>query len=751
MEVPKAEVAAPVVEKAIEQPAPIAKIEPVSVPAPVAKAVEVEPETPADEATARVVHRADLLSIYASLRGIEASASDIAESMLVNAPDDVSSNALAAGLQAVGVTPEIHENAKLDPESWPGLALMVNGQCVLVLGQVEDVLTVYDQTNSDNRTEVPVSDFAPVFSGTVIAAKTNISQVAEKHVPFLNRNHWFWGEFPRYKRHISEIMLGSFIANLLAVAVALFSLQVYDRVIPHQSEATLWVLAIGAFLAIGLEGLLKFARSRLMDGAGRQLELSVQQRLMQRILGMRSDRKPMPPSGLFAVMREFGSVREFFTSSTISTIADVPYILVFLLLVSSIAGNLVWLLVLGGILMVLPGYFMQKKMIDLTRQTQGASAKAGRLLHEVIMEHDTVKTQRGEERIERLWEELNVLASHTSAEQRKLSSMLTLWSQGVQQATYVMAVVIGTYLVFAGEFTVGTIIATGILTSRTLAPLTQLTGTMARWSNVKNALDGLEAIAEAPQEKEADRTYLRRENFDGEFELRETEFRYDEDGAPTLELPAIAIPAGQSLAVLGANGSGKSTLLKLLSGLYGPTKGRVLIDGVDMLQIDPKDLRRGIGYLSQDVRLFAGSLRENLNLNLLERDDKRLLDALDFAGLGPFVRAHHKGLDLEIRDGGDGLSIGQRQSIGWARLWLQDPKIVLLDEPTAALDQALETALVARLGEWLKGRTSVIATHRMPILALTERTMILQAGRMVVDGPRDQVMAHLAQTDGKKG
>jgi ATP-binding cassette subfamily C protein LapB len=414
--------------------------------------------------------------------------------------------------------------------------------------------------------------------------------------------------------------------------------------------------------------------------------------------------------------------------------------------VASIAGNVVWVLVLGGILMVVPGFFMQKKMMRLTEETQGASAKSSRLLHEAIFERDTVKTQRGEDRIMRLWSELTTLSAMKSSDQRKLASLLTFWSQGVQQATYVAAVIVGTYLVFAGQFTVGSIIAVGILTSRTLAPLTQLAGTMARWGNVKTALDGLDRIADAPQDADETRSYLRRESLDGHFELRDMTFKYEEDGAPTLDIPGVAILPGQRIAILGANGSGKSSLLKILSGLYAPTTGRVLIDGTEMGQIEPRDLRRLIGYLGQEVRLFSGTLRDNLNLTMLERDDTRLFEALEFAGLGSFVKGHHKGLDLEIHDGGQGLSIGQRQSIGWARLWLQDPKICLLDEPTAALDQTLESALVSRLETWMDGRTAIIATHRAPILALTNRTLLLQNGRMAVDGPRDAVMAHLNQT-----
>ena len=698
---------------------------------------------------ARIEHRATLISTFAGLKGTDVPISDLSEYLWTNSPGEVSLDLLAKALETTGIQPKISHNTPIRSDSWPAMTMMRGGQCVLVLSQADDFLTIFDTTCPDNRAEVPVSDFAPVISGTTLTGRASLKQVAARHTPKLASEHWFWGEFPKYRRQVGEIMLGSLVSNLLAVSVALFSLQVYDRVIPHQSQATLGVLAIGALLAIALEATLKLSRARLTDAAGRQIELSVQRNLMQRLIGMRSDKKPLPPSGLFAAMRDFGSVREFFTSSTIATLADVPFVAVFLLLVASIAGPIVWVIMLGGFLMLLPAYFMQKRMIALTRQTQGANAKAGRLLHEVISELDTLKAQRGEERMLRVWDELNALSSHSSTEQRRLSSALTYWSQGVQQVTYIAAVVLGTFMVFAGEFTVGTIIATGILTSRTLAPLTQFAGTMARWSNVKAALEALDAIALAPQEKEADRAYLRRQTLQGKFELREVTYRYDDDGSPTLDVPGIAITPGQSIAVLGANGSGKSTLLKVLSGLYSPDSGRVLIDGTDMAQVDPRDLRRNIGYLSQDVRLFTGSLRDNLNMNQLERNDERLLTALDFAGLGEFVRGHHKGLDLQITDGGGGLSIGQRQSIGWARLWLQDPSIVLLDEPTAALDQTLERTLVSRLETWLQGRTAVIATHRMPILSLTNRTLILQAGRMVVDGPRDKVLAHLASSEGK--
>ncbi|MCL7405267.1 ATP-binding cassette domain-containing protein [Paradonghicola geojensis] len=695
-----------------------------------------------DRFTPKARARADLAATYAGLLGVDVIRADLLEKIVSADGDAITSAGIAGALSDSGLVAKVKKIATPVNTLWPALAEMTSGQMVLVLEQQGNTFFIYDTTCDGNRAEVPLSDFMPVFTGTIVRADVAVSELTRRHAEKDKKAHWFWGELKRFRRHVAEVAVGSFVANLLAVAIALFSLQVYDRVIPHQSTATLWVLAIGAGLAMILEAFLRIARARLMDGAGRQIEMKVQQLLVDKVLGMKAG-AANSPSQTFSAVREFGSIREFFTASTIGTLTDLPFIVLFLALVASIGGNVVWVLFAGGVLMVAPSFVLQRKMIALTRQTQGASTKANRLLHEIVYESDTIKATRGEDRFRRQWTELSALNSLATSEQRKLASTLTFWSQGVQQATYVAAVVTGTFMVFSGEYTVGTIIAVGILTSRTLGPLTQLAATMARWSNVKAALDALDKVADAPQDMDETRSYLRRDTVDGAFELCDLMFKYDEDSDRVVDISSLKIEAGQRVAILGANGSGKSTLLKILSGLYPPTGGRVMLDGVDMGQIMPRDLRRNVGYLGQEVRLFAGTLRDNLNMTMLERDDERLLKSLDFAGLGPYVRSHPKGLDMPISDAGQGLSVGQRQSIGWARLWLQDPKVCLLDEPTAALDQTLEATLVSRLDHWLGQRTAIIATHRVPILQLTGRTVILQNGRLAVDGPRDEVMAHL--------
>ncbi len=696
----------------------------------------------------RVRNRAGLAAVYAGLLGAEipvAEFLDRIQPLADAAGGRVGLIEMARALQATGMLVKMLPVARPDADLLPALAEMADGQVVLVTGLGANGPEIYDPTMPGRRAEVPMADFMKVYEGRLLHARPALADLERRHGAESRPLHWFWGEFGHYRRPFIEVSAASLVASVLAVAVSLFSMQIYDRVIPYQSEPTLWVLALGVMLALVLEACLKVARAALMDNTGRKVELAVQERLMARLLGMRMAPAERKPSEVFAAMRDFAMVREFFTASTVGTLADMPFLLVFLLLVASIGGGLVWVLVLGGVLMVLPGLLFQRRMLAMTAKTQGASIRAAKLLYESVFEHETITTQRGEERVKRLWSELVTVSAVNGSEQRNLTMALSTWAAGVQQATYVATVVAGTYMVFAGQFTVGTIIAVGLLSGRTLAPLAQVASMLARWSQVKVAMDALDEVASARQTEEPGRRYLRRERLAGAFEIHQMEFRYDPRLAPSVEIGALAIPAGQRVAVLGTNGSGKSTLLKILAGIYEPTRGRVLVDGLDMGQIHPRDLRRGIGYLGQDVRLIAGTLRDNLNMTQLERDDDRLLAALDFAGLGPFVRNHPRGLDLEIRELGEGLSVGQRQSIGWARLWLQDPRVVLLDEPTAALDQTLEATLVSRLQTWLEGRTAVIATHRVPILALASRTLILQNGRMAVDGPKEAVLAHLAR------
>lgn len=299
------------------------------------------------------------------------------------------------------------------------------------------------------------------------------------------------------------------------------------------------------------------------------------------------------------------------------------------------------------------------------------------------------------------------------------------------------------YLVFTGDFTIGTIIAISILSTRTLAPVTQLSGALARWQQVRTALTALDEIATSEQERSADRQFARRQILNGDIQLKNIEFSYVPESAPDINIKLLTIKNQSTVAVLGENGSGKSTLLKILSGLYSSQGGTVSIDGLELRQIDPTDVRRNIGYLPQEVKLFSGTLRDNLLMGSKVRDEQIILEALHFSGLHKLIESAPLGLDMEISDGGEGVSVGQRHSLGLARLYLQDPRIVLMDEPTASLDQTLEASLVQKLEPWLQGRTCVIATHRVPILSVADRVIVMREGSIQMDGGTNDILKQL--------
>lgn len=646
-------------------------------------------------------------------------------------------------LKRYGCAVAEHKTKNLTEQHLPLCALMQNGLWRIVINRQDKFYHVIDSTLPDGIRKIPKAKFDAEFTGFSIEALLDIKEIQRRHVGEPRKGHWFWGRFKGQSKLMRDIVLGSFVANLLAVTISLFAMQVYDRVIPNQSVETLWVLVAGAMLAILMEATIKVSRSHLMDVSGKSIEVDISKELFQKLLGMRLSSKPASSGSLIYSVREFGSVREFFTAASVGTIADLPFVFIFLVLVYAIAGPVVWVMVAAIVLIVTPSLFAQKTMSRYAEEMLGGSGALNKLLIEAGYAGETVKATRAEGFLQKKWEEITILNAEKTSQQRYLASILSFWAAGMQQVSYVFAVVVGVYLVFAGEFTVGTIIAVSILSGRVLAPATQLSGTLARWQQVRSSLAGLEMIMDSEQDRPIDRSFSRREVFNGEVAGHNIVYQYSEDTPKALQIGKFEIQAGKNVALLGSNGSGKSTLLKLLSGLYSPTSGKILVDKLDLEQIDPEDARRNIGYLPQEVKLFTGTLRDNLTLGFMSSSEEDLFEALDFAGLGVHVRNHPKGMDMEISDGGEGLSIGQRQSVGLARLFLQDPKIVLLDEPTASLDQNLEVELISKLKDWLESRTSIISTHRIPVLNIVQDIIVLGNGVIAMQGSRDEILKQL--------
>ena len=648
----------------------------------------------------------------------------------------------ASDLSLSTLQPDIRPGKDFD-STVPFAVELVGGTFVVVAAATRDAVLLADPARPGEGRNVPHDVLRRSAGKRALVLRKSLERVAQEQEATTAPGHWLWSRVLSGSTPIGSILAASLIANLLAAVISLFSLQVYDRVIPNRSEETLWVLLCGVGLAVVMEALLRVARAGVMDRAGRRLDMDASADLLRRLTALKISASTPKASRLAQLMREFGALREFITEAATGALADIPFAVIFLALIYWIAGPVVLVPIAGIVLMVIPPFLFRQRMLRIMESSLGAQTSAGRLFNEVCYGLETVKTARAERFFSGQWAEISRLISDASLRQRALSVKLTQWAASIQQAVYALTVTASVYQVFAGNMTVGAVIATTLMTMRATSPLARLSSVLMRWHQMSTALKGLDAIAEAPSDMAPDRQMLKRGAQPGRIALERVTYRYTPEAAPVIDIDALRIAPGERIALLGANGSGKSTLLRLISGLYAPETGRLSLDGADISQIDTADYRRAVSCLAQDTVLFRGTLRDNLRLGRQDLGDEELLGAIETAGIGTLVKAHPDGLNMQLSDGGAGLSVGQRQSVGLARLLLIDAGTVLLDEPTASLDNALETEMIGRLREWAAHRTLIVATHRMPIVSLADRIIILARGRVVADGPREAVLERM--------
>jgi len=682
-------------------------------------------------------------SLYLKYTGEPISSDDLWVGLPRSEGGEMALELLERALKRVGHSVVQTKEPKVGMIQVPSVIALRNGKYALVTAIQGDRIVLVDGKENSVQRSLPIKTVELFYAGEYLTYYPSLGELERRHTSNAQTGHWFWSRLFKPRSRVVDVMLASLVANLIAVAVSLFALQVYDRVIPNQNEATLWVLAIGAMVAVLFEFFLRIARSKLIDDTGKTSEIELTRELFQKLLGMRLDKMPGGPGSVAHMVREFQGVREFFNTAAVGVIADLPFVFIFLAIIYTIAGPIVWIIVAGAVAMILPSLFFQRRMAKLSQETQGGLSSASRLLTEASYGLENVKTSGSESWLLKSWEEIIHLNATKSSEQRHLAAKLTFWAGSVQQWTYISAIIGGVYLLFAGEFTTGSIIAISILSSRTLSPISQLAGVITRWQNMVTALKGMEVVINSEQELQKERTYIRRSRFSGRISLNGIQATYPSKELPTIHIDKLKLEPGDRLALLGSNGSGKSTLLRVFSGLHHPSSGDFLLDGIDIRQIDPNDVRKNVGYVPQELRLFQGKLRENLQSFGRQFDDADIFEALRFAGLSDMVRAHPEGLDLPIFDGGSGLSSGQKTAVSLARMHLMDPSIVILDEPTAALDQEAEAKFIDQFDQWLGDRSCIIATHRMAILQKMTKVAIMQGGRLTIYGPRDLVLAEL--------
>lgn len=552
---------------------------------------------------------------------------------------------------------------------------------------------------------------------------------------------WFWSIVLRDWKRYLDVMFASLMANILALATILFSMNVYDRVIPAQSVPTLWVLAGGVLIAAIFEFCLRVARIYLSDIIGKRADLKISDKVFGHALRIKNKERSKSTGTFISQIRELEGVRELVTSTTISAIADLPFFFLFLAIFWLIGGNLFWVMVLVVPLMIVPGILIQKPLAKLASEGMREGAIRNAILVEAVQGIEDIKLLRAESRFQNQWNHMNEAAADISMQQRKLVGVVGAWTQKVQGLTFAIVVLVGCFAVMKGEMTTGALVACSILSSRMLGPIAQISGVLGRFQQAKVAKTSLDELMKKPVDQAPHTHLIHRPALTGHYELKDTVFKYGNDDAkPTLIIPKLEIQSGEKIAILGRNGAGKSTLLQLLSGMQEPTQGKIKLDGVDLRLIDPMDVRRDMGLLNQNAHLFFGTVRENLTLGAPLATDQEILNALNLTGALSFVLEKKEGLDHQILEGGMGFSGGQRQALLLARLLLRQPNILLLDEPTAAIDDVSEKQLIENLKGWLGHKTLVIATHRRAVLELVDRIIVVHDGKIVMDGPKNQVL-----------
>ena len=552
---------------------------------------------------------------------------------------------------------------------------------------------------------------------------------------------WFWNIVLKDWKRYTDIMVASMVANILALATIVFSMQVYDRVVPSQSIPTLWVLAGGVLIAAIFEFTLRVARVYLSDIIGKRADLKISDRVFGHALRIRNKDRSKSTGSFISQIRELEGVRELVTSTTISAVADLPFFFLFLVVFWLIGGNIFWVMLLVVPLMLIPSFLAQKKLAQLAQEGMRESSIRNAILVEAVQGIEDIKLLRAEARFQNQWNHMNEISADISMRQRKITGWLNAWTQKIQGLTYASVVLVGCFAVMKGDMTTGALVACSILSSRMLAPISQITGVLGRWQQAKVAKQGLDELMKKPVDRPDRAQLIHRKVIAGDYEFKGVVFKYAEDDPrPTLIIPQLKIRAGEKVAILGRNGAGKSTLLQLLSGMQMPVQGQISLDGLDQSLIDPDDIRRDMGLLNQNAHLFFGTIRENLTLGAPLASDQDILRALSITNALEIVQQKKEGLDHLVLEGGAGFSGGQRQALLLTRLLLRNPNIVLLDEPTASIDDVSEKILIQHLKEWLGHRTLVVATHRPAVLQLVDRIIVIHDGKIVKDGPRDAIL-----------
>ncbi|USE02625.1 type I secretion system permease/ATPase [Vibrio sp. SCSIO 43133] len=593
---------------------------------------------------------------------------------------------------------------------------------------------------------VPLEDLKEQFTGRYFLVKKQFRYDERSPEVLKTRDgHWFWGTLWESKRIYRDVLIASLLINIFAVAAPLFTRLVYDKVVPNLAFETLWVLAAGIFIVFGFDLILKLMRSYFIDVAGKKSDILISSKLFSKVMGIRMESRP-PSVGAFARhLQEFESIREFFTSATIASLIDLPFALLFLVLIWLMAGNLVIIPIIGVLILIIYSMLIQGPLRKTIEEGSRLASQKYANLIESLAGLETVKIFGAQSQYQYRWEEAVAHMANWNIKSKRITDGIQNTAGFVQQSSNIGMIILGVYLIAEGELTMGGLIAATMLSSRAIGPLVQLSLLSTRYNQAKSSMTIIEQVMAMPDEQEEGKRYIHRPIIHGKIELDRVTFHYPDSPMASIRDLSLTIEPGEKVAIIGRIGSGKTTLERLIMGLYQPTEGHVRIDETDIAQLHHVDVRRNIGCVPQDCALFYGSIRDNITLGRPLVDDRDVMDAANRAGVTVFTQQDPAGLERQVGEGGLLLSGGQRQAVAIARAFLARPPILIMDEPTSSMDNRSELHIKTQLKQLKESETLILITHKTSMLDVVDRVIVMEKGAIIADGPKVQVLSDLRQ------
>ncbi len=628
----------------------------------------------------------------------------------------------------------------------PCVLLLKNQNTVVLLERHEtDYKILLPETQNGEKT-VSFEELNPEYSGHAFFIQINHSFDDRTKISGTPRvKHWFWDVLFKSWPIYLEVLVASFLINLFALASPLFIMNVYDRVVPNQAVETLWVRASGVIIVFGFDLFMKLLRGYFIDAAGKRTDIILSANIFEKVMGIKMEARPSSVGSFANSIHEFESFRDFMTSATMTTLVDLPFLFIFLGVIYLIGGNLAFIPLVLLPLTVIIGLAIQKPLKNTISELFKFASQKNATLIESLTNLDSIKSCGAEGQLQRNWEQNIGQIARLSLKSRFFSSTAINLTGYMQQITSVAIVFLGVYKIAEGELTTGGLVACTLLTGRAMAPVGQLASLLTRFHQARNSLDSINRMMSLPVEREPGKKFLHRPKFKGAIEFKNISFSYPEQPIKALDNISFKIKEGERVGIIGRIGSGKSTIEKLILGLYEAQEGSILIDGTDIRQIDPSDLRRKIGYVPQDISLMFGSIKDNIVMGSRYADDAAILNAAEIAGVTQFTNKHPAGFDMPVGERGSSLSGGQRQSVAVARAMLLTPPIYILDEPSNSMDNSTEDGFKRRFEQKLDNQTLILVTHRASFLTLVDRLIVMDGGKIVADGQKEQVLSALKQ------